>query len=463
MLYKRPMFKMGGKPTGIESLTPRVKAQNGFNSFLNKYILGDRFKTNTANIDLGADNFPITKTNQNVGIQEILADNKPRFKINEPLSIEDFYKIESDRRQKKAENIFEFLKAKPIEVDGKTYSVTRGEEINETPKFELPRGGGADFSEIAASVVAEPKKKIILDDDLKDSPKTFEDIYQTEYNKLEKLIGGREEDKGKLAIALSNAIGTPGSLADKASELNKSLLKIVGDRKADRRDIAKTAYLATKEIQKANIAAGKVSDSQKNLDRAEKLVGIINDPNSSKEAVANAKAELKNFSAAVDIFSKSDKSFSSADERILKSLEDVVSDIQRHKKSGNQEKLNEALAVYQRLKALSSGISKFDGPFALADAQITGTALKDGGRIGFQEGTPLKGGADMAQVPAAQTPKLSFEELRNRLPKEITNDIIELIANSQQALQDFSFIRTQGDVDKFNIKYGVNLVLPAQS
>jgi hypothetical protein len=69
----------------------------------------------------------------------------------------------------------------------------------------------------------------------------------------------------------------------------------------------------------------------------------------------------------------------------------------------------------------------------------------------------------MAQVPAAQTPKLSFEELRNRLPKEITNDIIELIANSQQALQDFSFIRTQGDVDKFNIKYGVNLVLPAQS
>ena len=69
----------------------------------------------------------------------------------------------------------------------------------------------------------------------------------------------------------------------------------------------------------------------------------------------------------------------------------------------------------------------------------------------------------MAQVPAAQTPKLSFEELRNRLPQEITNDIIELIANSQQALQDFSFIRTQGDVDKFNIKYGVNLVLPAQS
>ena len=69
----------------------------------------------------------------------------------------------------------------------------------------------------------------------------------------------------------------------------------------------------------------------------------------------------------------------------------------------------------------------------------------------------------MAQVPAAQTPKLSFEELRNRLPKEITNDVVELIANSQQALQDFSYIRTQGDVNSFNLKYGVTLVLPPES
>ena len=30
MLYKRPNFKMGGSPTGIETLTPRVQAFNGF-------------------------------------------------------------------------------------------------------------------------------------------------------------------------------------------------------------------------------------------------------------------------------------------------------------------------------------------------------------------------------------------------------------------------------------------------
>jgi hypothetical protein len=59
--------------------------------------------------------------------------------------------------------------------------------------------------------------------------------------------------------------------------------------------------------------------------------------------------------------------------------------------------------------------------------------------------------------------KLSFEQLRTRLPKEITDDIVRLVANSEEALQDFAYIRTQGDVEKFNVKYGVNLVLPQET
>ena len=55
--------------------------------------------------------------------------------------------------------------------------------------------------------------------------------------------------------------------------------------------------------------------------------------------------------------------------------------------------------------------------------------------------------------------KLNFNDLRTRLPQEITDDIVRLIANSEEALQDFAYIRTQGDVEKFNVKYGVNLVL----
>ena len=33
MIFKRPSFKRGGKPTGIESLTPRTKLQFGTPQF----------------------------------------------------------------------------------------------------------------------------------------------------------------------------------------------------------------------------------------------------------------------------------------------------------------------------------------------------------------------------------------------------------------------------------------------
>ena len=56
---------------------------------------------------------------------------------------------------------------------------------------------------------------------------------------------------------------------------------------------------------------------------------------------------------------------------------------------------------------------------------------------------------------------LSFEELRARLPAEITDDIINILVESPSALVDFAEIQTQTDVDQFNMKYGVNLALPS--
>ena len=55
---------------------------------------------------------------------------------------------------------------------------------------------------------------------------------------------------------------------------------------------------------------------------------------------------------------------------------------------------------------------------------------------------------------------LSYDELRARLPQEITDDIVVILAESPQALVEFADIQTQADVDAFNAKYGVNLVLP---
>ena len=100
----------------------------------------------------------------------------------------------------------------------------------------------------------------------------------------------------------------------------------------------------------------------------------------------------------------------------------------------------------------------------------------EGGRVGYQAGelveqedvniqTP-QGDVDMQETVEEEMPpadQLSYEELRSRLPVEITDDIIRLLASSAAALGDFAQIQTQQDVDNFNAKYGVNLVLPSEA
>ena len=112
-----------------------------------------------------------------------------------------------------------------------------------------------------------------------------------------------------------------------------------------------------------------------------------------------------------------------------------------------------------RIKSIIAGLRKA----GIADATIqkdltdypgASEFFSQGGRVNM-----ANGGATDAPAAPVDT-KLNFEQLRTRLPQEITDDIIRLIANNEEALQDFSFIRTQGDVSKFNVKYGVNLVLP---
>jgi len=86
-----------------------------------------------------------------------------------------------------------------------------------------------------------------------------------------------------------------------------------------------------------------------------------------------------------------------------------------------------------------------------------------GGRVGYQQG--------MSVMPAMQTQAdtmpeelsgITYEELRARLPQEVDDQIVRLLANSAEALEDFAVIQTEQDIANFNKKYGVNLVLPAE-
>jgi len=102
-----------------------------------------------------------------------------------------------------------------------------------------------------------------------------------------------------------------------------------------------------------------------------------------------------------------------------------------------------------------------------------------GGRVGFANGGgayeeryrekqldpgPMEpGNLDPEQYPQqAQASGVTFEELRARLPKEVSDGVVKLIATSEEALLDFANIETQEDISLFNQKYNTDLTLPSQ-
>ena len=105
-----------------------------------------------------------------------------------------------------------------------------------------------------------------------------------------------------------------------------------------------------------------------------------------------------------------------------------------------------------------------------------------GGRVGMFAGGPMTGGTmedEMAEEllqdeakqleilnkknQKQQAMPLTYDQLRARLPRSIGDDIVRLLADNYDALGDFAAIQTQADVDNFNLKYQVNLVLPQEA
>ena len=73
------------------------------------------------------------------------------------------------------------------------------------------------------------------------------------------------------------------------------------------------------------------------------------------------------------------------------------------------------------------------------------------------------GNLDPDQYPQqARSMGITFEELRARLPVEVSDGVVKLIATSEEALLDFANIETQEDISLFNQKYNTDLTLPAQ-
>jgi len=274
---------------------------------------------------------------------------------------------------------------------------------------------------------------------------------------------GDEASGGELALIVSRALATPGTIADKIRAATELAIPLVKEKRKGRREIALKAYEAFKDKEKTQIAAGKKGEVGQLIDQY--VAGRIKAGDKRDPAIiANEFIEERYLGAGKEEGALQKVAFTSYLPDIKTKQDKVANltykkDILKEKISQQEQKdLDKALFDLKRYAELYPDRKEFILPKGFAT----------GGRVGLAEGTqpePVieetvmkEGPSDVAIKPVN---KLSYPELRDRLPKEITDDIVQLIANSEEALQDFAYIRTQRDINDFNVKYGVNLILPA--
>jgi hypothetical protein len=295
---------------------------------------------------------------------------------------------------------------------------------------------------------------------------------------IKELLGEEDLTKGELALVLGKALSTPGGINAKIAAAGELALPIARAKSKQDKETVLKAYEAYREREKADIAAGKPSDSERAV--AQQAIDIkASDPN-DKRTLAEIRATLRN----ENIFNKGEAQLARQEALTLWKAElprmtqlyNAVQE-QEYKQKVLKQQLSkdEQLAFETKKRELeryklrypdqfqkwfgASGYAK-GGRAKLAEGDLADNAVED--NIGDDTVEQSVMESDGQTVPVKPViGKLSFQDLRNRLPQEITNDVVLLLSRSQDALQDFAYIKTQQDVNQFNIKYGVSLVLPS--
>ena len=268
---------------------------------------------------------------------------------------------------------------------------------------------------------------------------------------------------GELALIISRALATPGKIADKIRAATELAIPFAKEKRKGKREIALKAYEAFKDKEKTQIAAGKKGEVGQLIDTY--VAGKIKAGDKrSPELIANEFIEERYLGAGKEEGALQKVIFSEDYKSTIKPAVDKLNRYQRQKQlTGKLSK--EEQKMFDEAKFT---VDQYVKKYPQFKQYITTENLATGGRVGLAEGTqpePVieetvmkEGPSDVAIKPVN---KLSYAELRDRLPKEITDDIVQLVASSEEALQDFAYIRTQRDINDFNVKYGVNLILPA--
>ena len=476
-VFKRPMFKRGGSTTGtgiMSHVEPRVNAAMGFPTF------GLSKQPNQAEID--AFKKSEAQRIQNIRNQPNLFLG-PRFTDpNYQSPFKNFFSTNTG---------FGFMNLSPKSSGQGIVANITGTGTGTDTGMPVDTGDLYDemlniqANEAAIKSVNQPPPPPDKDTGTKDGEYKASDIsseIEKEANMLKELLkkDGDKYSKGEAALIIAGALAEPGTFADKVKKATELAAPVARKRREEDKAITLAAYKLAKEKE---IAGAKQTQQEKLID--EYVSANIKDPANTKSAnELRREAVNKYFGGKQDVekeynvaklaqYETPDKfsgksPLTKAQEKIAELEGLKANNIKLNK--NQEEKLAESIAIVETVKRLRK--------------EVGFKELASGGRVGFAEGSEdvdttdtLKKDIDQAvkpieatnvaegdqSVPMKPVQKLSFEELRNRLPKEITNDVVQLIANSEEALQDFAYIRDQEDVNSFNVKYGVNLILPPET
>ena len=272
-----------------------------------------------------------------------------------------------------------------------------------------------------------------------------EDFKTTQQQKL--IEAGFEEKRMELQneIDLLEKKGDQASLA-RAEELKNDITLLEEDYKFQKKyGVSGKSYDPGAAVKTSNLI--KSLDDEKLALRTEQseLLGVL-----TNDRTAEQKQRIKQIEVR------------------LRSIDEIKSNILK------KTSLIEKIGMLDMTDALNTAIDENMAKKNMSRKDATIEALQqfeflqnmaDGGRAGYNVGgmtgmaAPQQTSQTIQESPAQD---LTYVELRSRLPNSISDQIVQLLANSKQALLDFAEIRTQQDVNQFNQQYDVTLTLPQE-
>ena len=267
--------------------------------------------------------------------------------------------------------------------------------------------------------------------------------------------------------------------------------RITSERDADY-SLEKAAELSVLENEEAKI----LSDMERDANQTDKLEQITAEANSKKFELEIQLKQVDNYYAGTlaQLEARLIQATTEADKEIVQDAIDQTKRKIAQEKKDIASRKQPGLSLKEKIINLATKLLEADSKkgisstMTIEDAMETATKIftgkATGGRVGYNMGTGMEGAqpmqASMNMAETISTPNetitedvsmtdtaekvptinMPYEEFRNKLPAEISDDIATLMYYNQDAFNDFAAITDQSSVYEFNNKYQVNLVLP---